>query len=190
MRSEEKPTATSDSDSGRDEETTATSDGDSGQRRLGNHFPQGARREILEHLAARSVAMGVNGFLAEDGTRRCSVFKFENLDAWKVSVERFRKVVTYTNRLTSRNHFYLTEQIRRAALSICSNIAEGTGREGIKESRQFFNIAKGSVYEVVSIAYVLQQENLFTPEAYGDCYRLCDRIAGMLSGLIAKRQPK
>jgi four helix bundle protein len=72
----------------------------------------------------------------------------------------------------------------------CSNIAEGTGREGIRESRQFFNIAKGSVYEVVSIAHVLRQENLLTAEEYGDCYRLCDRVAGMLSGLIAKRQPK
>ena len=118
------------------------------------------------------------------------MFKFENLDAWKVSLELFRKIVGCTDRLRSRNQLYLSEQIRRATLSISSNIAEGTGREGIRESRQFFNIAKGSVYEVVSIAHVLRQENLLTAEEYGDCYRLCDRIAGMLSGLIAKRQPK
>jgi hypothetical protein len=76
------------------------------------------------------VATGANGFLAEDGTRRCSVFKFENLDARKVSLELFRTVVKYTERLTNRNH-------------------------------HFFNIAKGSVYEVVSIAHVLRQENLY-----------------------------
>jgi four helix bundle protein len=115
------------------------------------------------------------------------MFKFERLDAWKVSLELFRRVVGCTDNLTSRNQSFFSEQIRRAALSISSNIAEGTGREGVKESRQFFNIAKGSVYEVVSIAHVLRQENLITAAEFGDCYRLCDRIAGMLSGLIAKR---
>jgi len=131
-----------------------------------------------------------HGILADNRNRRCSMFKFENLDAWKVSLELFRKVVKYTERLTNRSHHYLSDQIRRAALSISSNIAEGTGREGIRESKQFFNIAKGSVYEVVSIAHVLLQENLFTIEEYRDCYGLCDRVAGMLSGLIAKRQPQ
>jgi four helix bundle protein len=115
------------------------------------------------------------------------MFKFENLDAWKVSLDLFRRIVSYTHRLKNRNQFFLSEQIRRAALSICANIAEGTGREGVRESRQFFNIAKGSVYEVVSIAHVLRQENLLTSEEFSDCYQLCDRIARMLSGLIAKR---
>jgi len=118
------------------------------------------------------------------------MFKFEKLDAWKVSVELFRRVVGCTERLTSRNQIFLSEQIRRAALSISSNIAEGTGREGVRESRQFFNIAKGSVYEVVSIAHVLRQENVLTSEEFSDCYQLCDRIAGMLSGLISKRQSR
>lgn len=68
-----------------------------------------------------------------------------------------------------------------------SGIAEGTGREGIRESKQFFNIAKGSVYEVVSIAHVLRQEGLLHAEEFSETYQLCDRIAGMLSGLIAKR---
>ncbi len=71
------------------------------------------------------------------------MFKFKNLDVWKVSLELFRKIF----------------------------------------------IAKGSVYEVVSIAHVLRQENLLTAEEYTECYRLCDRIAGMLSGLIAKQRP-
>jgi four helix bundle protein len=118
------------------------------------------------------------------------MFKFEKLDAWKVSVELFRKVVSYTGRLTNRNQIFLSEQIRRAALSISSNIAEGTGREGAKESRQFFNIAKGSVYEVVSITIVFREESIWTSEEFSDCYKLCDRIAGMLSGLIAKRQSR
>jgi four helix bundle protein len=116
------------------------------------------------------------------------VFKFENLDVWRVSLDLFRKVVASTEKLTTRNRMFLSEQARRAALSISSNIAEGTGRDGIRESKHFFNIAKGSAYEVVSIAHVLKQEGLLTSEEFTEWYQLCDRIAGTLSGLIAKRR--
>lgn len=115
------------------------------------------------------------------------MFKFERLDAWKLSLELYRKIATATKRLTRRDQQFLIEQVLRAALSISANIAEGTGREGVKESKQFFNIAKGSVYEVVSIAHVLRQEELLPDEEFSAVYQLCDRIARMLSGLIAKR---
>jgi len=115
------------------------------------------------------------------------MFKFEHLDVWKVSLELYRKVAAETERLSRRNEAFLSEQIRRASLSISSNIAEGTGRGGIRESKQFFNIAKGSVYEVVSIAHVLRQENVLTDQCFSEIYTLCDRIAGMLSGLISRK---
>jgi four helix bundle protein len=114
------------------------------------------------------------------------MFKFEKLDAWKVSLELYRTIAAAIKQFR-RDQQFLAEQIMRATLSISANIAEGTGREGIRESRQFFNIAKGSVYEVVSIAHVLRQEGLLKAEEFSDAYRLCDRIAGMLSGLISKR---
>ncbi len=75
----------------------------------------------------------------------------------------------------------------RASLSVSANIAEGTGREGVRESKQFFNIAKGSVYEVVSIAHVLRQEGLLKSDDFSRVYQLCDRVASMLSGLMAKK---
>ena len=115
------------------------------------------------------------------------MFKFERLDAWKVSLELYRKIAAATRRLHRRDRQFLAEQIMRATLSISANIAEGTGREGVRESKQFFNIAKGSVYEVVSIAHVLRQEGLLQPDEFSEAYQLCDRIAGMLSGLISKR---
>lgn len=115
------------------------------------------------------------------------MFKFENLDAWKVSLELYRKIAEASRSLKRRDHQFLSEQIMRATLSISANIAEGAGRGGTRESKQFFNIAKGSVYEVVSIAHVLRQESLLLIEDFSQVYQLCDRIAGMLSGLIAKR---
>jgi four helix bundle protein len=115
------------------------------------------------------------------------MFKFERLDAWKVSLQLYRKIVAITARLKGRDQLFLADQMRRAALSISANIAEGTGREGVRESKQFFNIAKGSVYEVVSIAHVLKEEGFIQAEEFTAAYQLCDRIAGMLSGLISKR---
>lgn len=115
------------------------------------------------------------------------MFKFERLDVWRFSLELYRKIVTTTGRLRRPDQVVLGDQIRRAALSISANIAEGTGREGVRESKQFFNFAKGSTYEVVSIAFVLRQEGLMEEEPFAAIYDQCDRVARMLSALIDKR---
>lgn len=115
------------------------------------------------------------------------MFKFESLEVWKAAIELYSIVVANTEGLYRQDRGYLADQIRRAALSISANIAEGTGQEGAKESKQFFNIAKGSVYEVVSIAYIINTEGLFSHETYSTIYKRCDHIARMLSGLIDKR---
>lgn len=114
------------------------------------------------------------------------MFKFEKLDAWKVSLELYRKVAGATRRLRLRDQVFLADQIRRAALSVSANLAEGTGRESIREAKHFYSISKGSVYEVVSVAHVLNQEGLLQSSEFSEIYRLSDRVAGMLSGLIAK----
>jgi four helix bundle protein len=115
------------------------------------------------------------------------MFKFEQLDAWKMSLELYRGIASAVRRLHGREHRFLAEQIMRAALSVSANIAEGTGRAGIRESKQLLNIAKGSVYEVVSIAHVLRLKALLEAEEFSEIYQLSDRIARMLSGLIARR---
>lgn len=73
------------------------------------------------------------------------MFKFEKLEAWKKAVMLYEEVSSMSRTIDQRDQFSPGEQIRRAALSLSTNIAEGTGREGEKESRYLFNIAKGSV---------------------------------------------
>ena len=114
------------------------------------------------------------------------MFKFEHLDAWKVTLELHGKVAAATRRLRQRDQVFLADQIGRAALSISANLAEGTGRESIRGGKHFFSIFKGSVYEVVSVAHILNQEGLLQSSEFSDIYCLSDRVAGMLSGLIAK----
>lgn len=88
--------------------------------------------------------------------------------------------------LDRRDQGSLGEQVRRAALSIATNIAEATGREGSKESKHFFNIAKGSTYEVVSLLCIMERRGALPTQNYQQLYGQCDEIARMLSGLLRR----
>jgi four helix bundle protein len=114
------------------------------------------------------------------------MFKFEKLDVWIKAVGLYEETLLLSHAIHQIEQFSLGEQIRKAALSVSTNIAEGTGREGERESKHFFNIAKGSVYEVVSLLHVMRERNYLTEEKYRIVYLHCDEIARMLSGLINK----
>jgi four helix bundle protein len=114
------------------------------------------------------------------------MFKFERLEVWKKGVSLYEHLSSLSRAIDQRDQFSLGEQIRRASLSISTNIAEGTGREGEKESKHFFNIAKGSVYEVVSLLYVMRIRGYVTEKDYETLYGQCDEIAKMLSGILNK----
>ena len=114
------------------------------------------------------------------------MFKFEKLEVWKKSVGLYEKVSEVADSIEQKEQFSLGEQIRRAALSISTNIAEGTGRERDKEHKYFFNIAKGSVYEVVSLLYVMKERGYLKTQNYEALYQQCDEIARILSRLLSK----
>lgn len=73
---------------------------------------------------------------------------YKNLDVWKQSRELVSLIYTVVSNFPEEEKFGLTSQLKRAAISIPSNIAEGIGRNSKKETKQFCHIAKGSLYEV------------------------------------------
>jgi four helix bundle protein len=89
--------------------------------------------------------------------------------------------------LPQKYQFSLGEQLRRAALSIPSNLAEGSGRDNPKEERYFYGMAKGSVYEVVSLLVRMDKRGHLTQEVYREHYREADELAAMISGAIKSR---
>ncbi|MGZ8433138.1 MAG: four helix bundle protein [Candidatus Binatia bacterium] len=113
------------------------------------------------------------------------MFKFEKLDVWKKAVD-LHGTVSLLSRSIQKDQFSIGEQSRRASLSISTNIAEGTGRESVREARYFFNIAKGSVYEVVSLLHVMRKSGYVADEIYSALYEQCDEIARMLSGMMKR----
>lgn len=77
-----------------------------------------------------------------------------DLDVWKGARVLSKEVYLASSQFPSEEKFGLTSQIRRAVVSIPSNIAEGCGRSYPKDSIQFFYIARGSIYEVETPLYL------------------------------------
>jgi len=80
--------------------------------------------------------------------------KFEDIEAWKKARELAKEIYAISNEALFARDFGLRDQIRRAAVSVMSNIAEGFERGGDVEFRRFLAIAKGSAGEVKAQLYV------------------------------------
>jgi four helix bundle protein len=118
------------------------------------------------------------------------VFKFEKLEVWKRSLAFADEMYTLADNLPQRYQFSLGEQLRRAALSIPTNIAEGSGREGGKEQAYFFGVAKGSVYEVVSLLAMVGKRGQLEADQYQVHRQEANELAAMLSGLARTARKK
>jgi len=73
---------------------------------------------------------------------------YRDLDVWRLSIELVKNIYQVTEKFPQVEIYGLTNQLRRAAISIPSNIAEGQGRNSLKEFRQFLAIALGSLAEL------------------------------------------
>lgn len=95
------------------------------------------------------------------------IFSFEKLEVWVESKDLTSYIYTITNKFPASEKFGLTSQIRRAAISICSNIAEGTSRITNKDKAHFLSISFSSTMEVLNqlilsyeLKYVSEDEYL------------------------------
>ena len=114
------------------------------------------------------------------------MFKFERLNAWKESVQIFEKVAEITDRIPSKYQSSIGDQMRRSCLSVSANIAEATGRESIKEQKYHYTVAKGSIYETVSLLHIMKNRTYINNEVFDKLYGELDEVAMMLHGLIRK----
>ena len=78
----------------------------------------------------------------------------------------------------------LSNQMRRAAVSVASNIAEGFERDGSREFQQFLSLAKGSLGELRSQTYIGRDAGLIAAQQCDDLLRLTDEIARMTASLM------
>lgn len=107
--------------------------------------------------------------------------KFEDIIAWQKSQELILTIYKLTQEL--RDYGYI-DQIRRAAISVANNIAEGFERKSNKEFKQFLYIAKGSAGEVRSLLYTGKSLKYFNNSDYQYCYENIISISKLIYGLI------
>jgi four helix bundle protein len=113
---------------------------------------------------------------------------FRKLLAWQRSKALAVKIYHLTTNEPLSRDFGLRDQLRRAAVSVCSNIAEGDGRQTDKESIQFFFIAKASLFEVAAQLEIAAEVYRLAPTEVAPLLSECDEIGAMLHALIVHRR--
>jgi four helix bundle protein len=97
-------------------------------------------------------------------------FRFEGLKIWQQSRSFINMVCSLTEKFPRKEDYALTAQLNRAVYSIGLNIAEGSGRNSVKEFLQFLGIAKGSLFEVLSGLMFALDRGYITKEQYDNIY--------------------
>ena len=110
--------------------------------------------------------------------------KFEDLDAWRKARELAKSVYAVTNEGSFSRDFGLRDQIRRAAVSVMSNIPEGFERGGDVELRRSLLISKGSAGEVRAQLYVALDAGMIDKVQFDSLYKLSIDVASIIAGLI------
>ena len=118
------------------------------------------------------------------------MFRFEKLEVWQKSIDFADQVYRITRSFPDDERFGLTSQMRRAAFSISSNIAEGSSRFSNSDFARFLEIATGSVFEVVSQAFISRRESFLNEENFQRVYAAAEEQGRMLSGLRSSLFPQ
>jgi four helix bundle protein len=108
---------------------------------------------------------------------------YQDLEVWKLSIEFVKEIYRLTEKFPPSEIYGLTNQIRRAGVSIPSNIAEGQGRNSSKEFRQFLAIALGSLAEIETQLIIAREINFLGNEETDPLLETIDRIRKMIKGL-------
>ena len=109
--------------------------------------------------------------------------RFEDLHVWKKAQALGQLIYELTATGNLVRDFSLKDQIRRAVLSISSNIAEGQGRYSNKEFRRYLSISNGSTYEVISLTRFAHGVGHITRIKAEDVVERCSEISRMIKGL-------
>ena len=111
-------------------------------------------------------------------------FMVENLQVYQKAVDLADEVFARVEKFP-RGHGFLASQVNRAALSVCANLAEGSGRFTAADRKNFYGIARGSVQECVPLLELARRRGLISTEDHVAFKERLEEISRMLSGLIA-----
>lgn len=121
---------------------------------------------------------------------KTTIRNFTGLSVWKYSHELYVEIYAETKKFPQKELFGLTNQIRRASLSVTSNIAEGFGRRSNLERIQFYSISKGSLFEVQNQLYAARDIGLLDSTICANLIEKSVTAQKLLIGLIGSTAKK
>ena len=113
--------------------------------------------------------------------------RYKDLEVWQKSLHFADRVIDLIDHLeTSRKHYRLYEQLESAVTSVPMNIAEGKGRNSQKEFMQFLYIARGSLFETLTLLEIFKLRGWISESQFTSFETNSNEIARMINGLIRK----
>ena len=113
-----------------------------------------------------------------------TIKSFEELPVWRDARKFTNKIYNLTNKFPKEELYGLTSQIRRATVSIMSNIAEGFDRRSDKELSNFLSIARASSSEVQNDLYIALDLEYISKAEFNQLYQEAKKIAKQINGLM------
>ena len=110
--------------------------------------------------------------------------KFEDIIAWQEARNLASKVYEVCRTIEQKKDYALSDQIKRASISIMANIAEGFGRRSSKEFAQFLFTSKASASELQSHLYIALDQKCLGNEEFADLYKNLEYIQRLISNFI------
>ncbi|MEK7218982.1 MAG: four helix bundle protein [Patescibacteria group bacterium] len=111
--------------------------------------------------------------------------RFTDLEAWKVAIELLKENHAITKKLPAEERFGLVQQMRKSAMSILANIAEGFGRYTYDDKANRFVIARGECNELEAFCYGIIALDYLSSDQIQKSRELIEREEKLLSGLIS-----
>ena len=111
-------------------------------------------------------------------------FVFKNLIVWQKAMELAKLAYGLVRQFPAEEKYALADQLRRAAASIPSNIAEGNGRSGNKDYAHFLAIARGSLYETITQLELAKELGYIAD--YDNIVPLAEEVSRMLTSMLKK----
>lgn len=109
---------------------------------------------------------------------------YKDLEVWKEGRKLVKVIYDVTNEFPESEKYALVSQVKRASVSIVSNIAEGTGRNTHKDTLQFLYISKGSVYELETQLYLAFDLGFISNNMLANALERLSKVRKLLIGLI------
>ena len=113
-------------------------------------------------------------------------YRFENLKSWQLARSFISEIYKTTEKFPKNELFGLTNQIRRASVSIALNIAEGSERKSDLEFRRFLRISVGSLSEVITGLYVALDLGFVNNKEFDKLYQSSSVLVSKIKALISK----